>query len=148
MVPLNSILDTVLQQLGVAPATYGMKKNEDAMYTCSVYYPHVDNLGNKYVSTSVGVSLSCFDDAQCGAAMGVIEHLFVIYQLEIIDYNFRNMVICRLNYEFYENQDVGVLKAAYNELYAQFESFAGRFDKVLNIVEKINSYVVTIYNLL
>ncbi|EEF46376.1 conserved hypothetical protein [Ricinus communis] len=125
-----------------------LQQSDDQIYRCIVYYRYVDNLGTRFVSSCVGSSPDCPDDAKNAAAMGALDHLNAIYQLDIIDYNFRNVLIYKLNYEYYENHGVSMLRNAYDQLCAQFETLAGKYESLLKIVRKINSYVGRVCDIL
>ncbi|EEF47092.1 conserved hypothetical protein [Ricinus communis] len=62
-VPLEIILDYVLQQLGLSVTRYDMQEGPDDVFTCNMYLSHYDSAGNKFVSSKVGISSDCAEDA-------------------------------------------------------------------------------------
>ena len=146
-ISIATILETILHNLGLPATTFDEQENDGPIFTCTIYYPYADNQGNIFVSFMVGVNSSSIQEAKNNSCMAAIDHLKAIYDLEVIDYNHRELAISKMRTEPV-NEDFQALSCAYNDLSGQFTSLLRKYKKLKKALRKIKSSVVGVNYLL
>ena len=134
-IPFTLILQCILQQLGLPQATFEEQNNEGPVYTCIVRYHYEDNQGNRFLTFMLGLSNCTPDDARDYACFAALEHLKVVYSLDIVDYNHKELTALKKARK--PTEKLTALKASYNELSGQYVSLLRKFQKVCKSLKKI-----------
>ena len=113
--PVAPILETILASLGLPHATFEEQQKDGPVFTCTVYYPYGDTEGNRFISHMVGISSESMLDAKNSASIVAIDHLKAIYNLQIVDYNHRELALLKPGNE-HDNNDLPSLREAYNHI--------------------------------